>query len=78
MKIEHIKEMINKHKSKSKVLIVSTDTYFELCNEIETLGISFITSERLPLDTKAIVVDGDVFDGMYYLERGKNDKDTIK
>ena len=70
MKIEYIKEMIDKCVATSKTLIVSTDTYFQLCDEIESLGINFITSERLPMDIKAIVVDGDIFDSMYYLEKG--------
>ncbi len=69
MNIEDIKNMIEEYEDKPKILVVRFDLYFQLKEEIDALGIDFIVDDRLPEKTKAIVMNGDIFDAIYHLEK---------
>lgn len=59
---------------KKNTLIVRGEVYFELQETIDNLHIDYIVDERLPDNVKALLVDGDIFDAIHYLEKGSDVK----
>ena len=72
--IENIRKMVKEYDFTPKILIVSSDIFIKYRDEIEDLGVTFMVDDRLDKETKAVVMNMDIFDAIYYLEKGSDNK----